>query len=85
MEGKQFVGVVVILLILIFSSLYVSFTVETKVDNRFKAYDALFLLDKANICLNTTSEEVKEYYLTKEGQITPLGLKWSRGEYLCKP
>jgi hypothetical protein len=81
---KQVVGVLVMLFALSLFALYTSTTAEAKSDNRFKSYDMEFLLEHSKICLETTTEQVEKYYANKKGKITPLGYRWSRGEFLCQ-
>lgn len=53
---------------------------ETKVDHRFKSYDAEFIMDHCGCCIDATVEEVREYY---QGRETPIAHELLQGRWLC--
>jgi len=77
---KYLIGIAISLALL---SFYTATNIEQKVDNRFKSYDMLFLLDHSSICLEATTVEAKEHYMKFKSQVTPLGRRWIEGDYLC--
>lgn len=57
-------------------------TTVSQIDHRFKSYDMFFILDhKKGDCIDTTVEEVTEYY---QGRETPLSVELKVGKWLCK-
>ena len=75
----------IVVFCLIFAIAHLQFQQQdlvTKVDHRFKSYDAFFVLDHLHgDCLKTTIPEVLEYYYDRE---TPMTEELLSGKWICK-